>query len=128
MRKPFIEGDVCYPSDAIPSDMKIFAENLATSKIYMVPLTHINDASIFTDQSKYKIRVPDGSYYVYAMTQHMTHLVNYKACYSEFVTCGLNVKCESHAPIKVNVSAGETTSNVDPCDWYDRASRLRNNR
>jgi len=120
----FINGDACYPSDGIPSDMKIFAENLATNKTYMVPLTDINDASIFTGQTKYAIRVPGGSYYVYAMTMHMQHLVDYKAYYSEYVKCGQTVKCRSHVPIKVSVSANETMRNIDPCDWYDR-SRIR---
>lgn len=121
----FIEGDVCYPSDYIPADMKIYAENLTTAKTYMVPLTDINDPKIVTDKTRYKIRVPEGSYNVYAMTNHMKGKEDDRAYYSEFVTCGLNVKCTSHEPITVKVSASETTTKVDPCDWYDPYSRFK---
>jgi hypothetical protein len=71
------------------------------------------------------MRVPVGNYYVYAMTNLVKGREDYKAYYSEFVICGLNVNCESHEPIIVTVTAGETTSKIDPSDWYDPLSRLR---
>jgi len=60
------------------------------------------------------------------MTSHMKGREDYMSYYSEFVTCGLNVKCPSHEPIKVSVTAGKTTSKIDPDDWYNPQSRLRN--
>lgn len=107
----FIEGDACYPSDYIPANLKIYAENLTTAKIYMVPLTDINDPNIFTEMTKYRLRVPEGNYNVYAVTNHMNKS-DERAYYSEFVTCGLNVKCPSHESITVKVSAGKTTKRL----------------
>jgi len=43
---------------------------------------------------------------------------DYKAYYSEFVTCGLSVNCPSHKPIPVAVKTGETVNDIDPQDWY----------
>ena len=123
----FIEGSVAYPSeDGNPSDMKIYAENITTQKTYMVPLSTVNEPNTFTDETKYKIEVPAGTYYVYAMTSHMKGREDYMSYYSEFVTCGLNVKCPSHEPIKVSVTVGNTTSKIYPDDWYNPQSTLRN--
>ena len=105
----FIEGNVVYPSDGNPSDTKIYVENISTAKTYMVHLTKINDPSIFTDKKAYKIQVPVGSHYVYAMTSLVKGREDYKAFYSDFVTCGLNVQCESHEPIIVTVAAGKSS-------------------
>jgi len=114
-----IEGSVCYPSDSIPGDMRIYAVNLSTSRIYMTPLT---DKEF---PNKFWFGVPVGDYYVYAMTNSVKNLEGYKAYYSEFVTCGQTVNCKSHKPIRIQVVAGITTSNIRPCDWYDRANRSK---
>ena len=118
----FIEGTVAYPSDGNPTDLKIYAENISTSKTYMIPFSKINDPNTFTDETKYTIEVPVGTYYVYAMTGIMH---DYMSFYSEFVTCGLNVDCPSHDPIKVSVAEGKTTHKIDPNDWHNPISRLR---
>jgi len=114
-----IEGSVCYPSDSIPGGIKIYAVNLSTSKIYMTPLTDKDFPN------KFWFRVPAGDYYVYAMANHVKNLEGYKAYYSEFVTCGLTVNCKSHKPITVKVVANITTTNIRPCDWYERTSRFK---
>ncbi|MEK6744755.1 MAG: hypothetical protein AABZ15_14160 [Nitrospirota bacterium] len=109
-----IEGSVCYPSEDIPGGIKIYALNKSTSKIYMTPLTDKDFPN------KFWFRVPVGDYHVYAMTSHATSLEGYKAYYSEFIKCGQSAKCKSHKPITVKVVAGVITSNIRPCDWYDR--------
>ncbi len=43
---------------------------------------------------------------------------DYRAYYSDFVTCGLNVNCPSHQPIAVEALAGKTVT-ADPHDWYN---------
>ncbi len=123
----YIEGNVGYPSEGVPSDMKIYAENISTGKTYVTLLSDLNDPNTFTEETKYSIKVPVGSYYVYSMTSHVKGRENYRAYYSEAVTCGLKVKCQSHKPIKVSVKASRTTSNIDPLDWYDSQSQLRRN-
>jgi len=114
-----IEGSLSYPSDFIPSDMKVCAENVATNKEYCTE-THIKDSK-YTYGEGYKIEVPPGSYYVFAATQRIP---DYKAYYSEFVTCGLNVDCPSHKPIVVIVESGKTITFIDPHDWYKTPERL----
>lgn len=112
-RKGTIEGSLSYPSESIPEDMKVCAEDIVTTKQYCTD-TQIPDQK-YTYGEGYKIEVPASSYYVFATTKIMG---DYKAYYSEFVTCGLSVDCLSHQPIKVTVEAGQTTSNIDPQDWY----------
>jgi hypothetical protein len=121
----YIEGTTCYPADGMPSDMRIYAENTENNKIYMVQLSSINDANIFIDTMKYKMRLPEGSFYVYAKTNRKGSKQNYNAYYSDYVKCGLHVKCTSHEPIIIKIRANETISNVDPCDWYDTYNEYR---
>ena len=119
----YIAGNVCYPADGIPSDLKIYASNLNTNKIYMFQISTINDPAVFVSDKKYKMRVPEGDYYVYAMSSHVASKRNYKAYYSESVVCGLQANCTSHEPIAVTVQVEKTTNNIDPCDWYDLTQR-----
>ena len=121
----YVEGTTCYPADGIPSDMRIYAENTENNKIYMEQLSSINDANIFIDTMKYKMRLPEGNYYVYAKTSRKGSKQNYNAYYSDFVKCGLHAKCMSHEPIMIKVRANETISNIDPCDWYDPYNEYR---
>ena len=121
----FIEGHLVYPSDGVPSDMKIYAENISTGKTYVMPLSDLNDPNTFTDKTEYRIKVPVGNYYVYSMTNHVKGKEDYRAYYSEFVTCGLKANCTSHEPIKVSVRADKSANNIDPVDWYDSENRYR---
>ena len=116
----FIEGTLIYPSDGVPSDIKIYAENISTGLTYSTSLSALNNPNIFTDKTKYKLKVPAGSYYVYSMTNHVKGKEDYRAYYSEFVACGLKAQCPSHEPIKVSVKTDKVTSNIDPVDWYIR--------
>lgn len=108
----FIKGALGYPSEYIPA-MKVYAQNLNTGITYSVA-TSIN-------QLQYQLEVPAGSYYVYAMVVDAegTSFENYRAYYSEFVTCGMSVDCDSHDPLTVTVTAGESETNIDPIDWYN---------
>ena len=116
-----IEGSLSYPSDFIPPDMTIGAENLATKKIYS---THKHlKAKKYQYKVGYKLAVPPGDYHVYAYLPDpakwgAAYSQDYRAYYSEFVKCGQTVDCKSHAPIAVQVKSGETVSGIDPQDWY----------
>ena len=116
-----IEGSLSYPSEFIPDDMTICAENLSTRKIYCTN-KHIN-ARKYRYKEGYKLTVPPGAYHVYAQlpdpARHgADYSKDYRAYYSEFVKCGMSVKCKSHAPIVVKVKSGETVRGIDPQDWY----------
>ena len=108
-----ITGSVSYPSEVIPA-MQICAENTITTNKYCTDGL-LKDAQ-FTNSTGYRLDVPEGSYTVYAKLPNDS----YKAYYSEFVTCGLNVSCSSHEPITIVVTAGATTDKVDPQDWYNQ--------
>jgi hypothetical protein len=111
--KGIIEGTFSYPSEKIPDTLIPCAENTDTKDV-------ICSASYGeSGQSEtFLIIVPPGSYYVYAINTEDSE--NYKAYYTEFVTCGLEISCPSHDKIAVTVEAQQTVSGIKPHDWYDR--------
>lgn len=107
-----LTGTVSYPSEFIPDGLKVCAESSVSAQEYCT-------SNIYQDSSSqtgfaYELEVPEGGYYVYAIVPGDT----YKAYYSEFVTCGMEVGCPSHTPILVTVRAGEMVEDIDPGDWY----------
>jgi hypothetical protein len=116
-----IEGSLSYPSEFIPDDMTIGAENLATKKIYSTN-KHVH-AKKYQYKVGYKLAVPPGDYHVFAQLPDPARYGagyprDYRAYYSEFVKCGMSVECKSHAPVVVKVKSGKTVSGIDPMDWY----------
>ncbi len=116
-----IEGSLGYPSEFIPPDMVICAENLATKQLHSTN-KHLK-AKKYKYKEGYKLTVPPGDYHVFARLPDPAiygaeYPKDYRAYYSEFVKCGMTEKCTSHAPIVVRVKAGETVSGVDPMDWH----------
>jgi len=111
-----IEGSLSYPSEGIPEDMTVCAETTEGVQIACTD-THIKDPK-YTYGVGYKLEVPEGIYYVYAT---FPPSASGEAYFSEFVTCGLSVGCPSHEKIPVKVIAGQTTSDVDPGDWYNQS-------
>jgi hypothetical protein len=114
-----IEGSLAFPSEFIPSNMHICAED-TSSKSTSCTNTHISDPK-YTNNTGYQLEVPPGSYHVYAYFPNGEggYDKNYRAYYSVFVTCGMSVDCPSHDPITVTVSVGQTVSEIDPQDWYN---------
>lgn len=108
-----IEGSLGFPSEGIPADMEVCAESLPSGELTCT--TEKIRSPDYTYGQGYKLEVPEGSYYVYATTKARP---SYKAYYSEFVTCGLKVGCNSHEAVPIKVLAGEKTGKVDPQDWY----------
>lgn len=102
-----IEGEVNYPGEQIPNDLKVCAENVATGETICV--------LIKSTDKRYNIQVPPGSYYIYSETDE----IDIRAYYTEFVKCGLKISCPSHQKIKVEVKSGETIKNINPQDWYE---------
>lgn len=102
--KGVIKGKLSYPSEGIPP-MTVCADNLISREKICIETAY--------NQADYEVEVPTGKYYVYAIGRGMS------AYYSEFVTCGLNVKCESHAPIVVEINNNDVKQDIDPGDWYN---------
>jgi hypothetical protein len=109
----FIQGSLSFPSEVIPSNMLICAEEVSSGE-EVCTANHIAGEQ-FTYSVGYSIAVRPGTYEVYA---YLPEEPERRAYYNEFVVCGLSVECESHAVIPVQVEAGKTVTDVDPQDWY----------
>lgn len=104
-----ISGKLGYPSEGIPP-LRIVAFNILTGEYYW--------QNTILNQSYYSFEeMPVGNYYVLAY-KISNPSQTFFAAYSEFVTCGLQAGCPSHALIVVEVKPGMETTNVDPIDWY----------
>ena len=106
-RTGIITGALSYPSDFDFPRMIVCAETVDAKRI------HCTDKRVTQRRSRkvtYQLRVPAGSYYVFATIVNGEDPVadarGYKAYYSEFVKCGLSVDCPSHKPVEVTVRAG----------------------
>lgn len=117
--RAIFEGSLSYPSEGIPDDLGVCAEEVKT-KISFCTNEHLKDMK-YSSGFGYKLEVSSGEYYVYAITSSMR---NYKAYYSEFVTCGLKAECKSHEPILVEIKDGDYKNGIDPQDWYMPSSEV----
>jgi len=115
-----VTGQIMYPSDYIPADLNVCAENLGDGTV-VCTAKHLKGKQ---HRTIYRLDLPPGDYHVYAkLTDAASYGAgygpDYRAYYSEFVICGLLASCPSHAPIRVRVQAGKTVGSIDPADWYD---------
>jgi hypothetical protein len=102
-----IAGSLSYPSDYIPEDMQVCAEDTASKEVTC--------KGGFGGDS-YEMELPFGTYEVYARTDDYGG--GYRAYYNVAVICGLKIVCRDRDPIKVEVKGGNTVSGIDPVDWY----------
>lgn len=106
-----VTGALGFPSDYIPEDMLVCAEDIVTHADVACTSEQIPSAG----GASYNLEVPAGTYYIYAYT---SDLGGDSAYYTEAVECGLTIECTDHTPIEVVVGAGETVTGIDPIDWY----------
>lgn len=102
-----VAGSLCYPSSAIPP-LDVFLQNVNTNEIISIQ-TNMNQQEFEFDE------VLAGKYIAFAYPQSTAEL---GGGYTEFVPCGLSVECTDHSFIEFDVDAGETTSEIEICDWY----------
>ena len=102
----FVTGNLSYPSDYIPEDLKVCWRNLGTEE---------SECESPISDTTFRLRLKPGEYQVWARRDSET---DQRGFYSAAVKCGLSVDCLSHEPLPVTVTAGKTTSGIDPGDWY----------
>ena len=115
-----MEGSLGYPSEFIPEDMVICAENTATGQKHCTD-RHLKGKK-YTYSVGYRLTVPPGDYVVYAYLPNparhgATWPSNHRAYYTEFVKCGMTENWPSHKKIVVRVQPGQTVTGIDPQDW-----------
>ena len=106
----YISGNLGFPGEFIPPDLMVNAVNMQTNQV-----SSTTDKDKYDQSKKYILKVLAGKYQVYAATKEVP---NYKAYYTQYVRCGLQVGCTSHAVITITVAGGDTVKNIDPQDWY----------
>lgn len=106
-----ISGKLNYPGSSIPA-MHIVAFLYGTESYMMITTT--------PGQNTYEIDgLNPGTYWVIAYTVGGGGFPDaLPGGYSKAVPCGLSVSCTDHTLINVIVTAGITTTGVDPWDWY----------
>ena len=115
-----IEGTTNYPSDYIPVQI-VCAEPVDGGSEYCTE-TPAGDDELLTPS--WSIEVPAGEYYISARVKDPSEmgsdLGDYRAYYTQYVMCGLNVECTDHTKIPVTVTSGQATLGITPYDWYIR--------
>ncbi|MFA5874312.1 MAG: hypothetical protein WC832_10120 [Anaerolineales bacterium] len=103
-----ISGHLSYPSDFLPP-MRVVAFDAANYSIYLYVDT-------VQSQSDYTITgLPAGLYHVVSYRFDSDTLAG---GYTQSVPCGLAYGCNDHSFIDVTVTAGQTTTDINPGDWY----------
>ena len=100
-----VEGAICFPSEGIPP-MNVYLQEQAAQEPAIVPIAQ--------NQSSYSQEVPAGTYTAFAWMPDFS----LGGSYSQAVACGLSADCSDHSLLQFQVSAGQTTTDIDVCDWY----------
>jgi len=100
-----VTGQICYPSEFIPP-MTLYFENVGNNLVSQFDHSDGSDS--------YSVNLFPGTYVAYAYRQG----TNIGGSYSQAVLCGLSVNCTDHTLIEFDVLAGQTTMDIDICDYY----------
>jgi len=105
-----ITGTLSYPDDMIPP-LRIAAFEVATGKIrYM---------DTVAAQSTYTFKIPVGTYHIVAYSIGGDGFrAGVAGGYTRAIPCGLAIECADHTLMDVVVTAGATTSGIDPGDFF----------
>lgn len=120
LEKGTIEGSLGYPSEEVPG-MGVCAQSIDNNNLYC---THeIIENKKYTNGYRYQLELPFGEYYVFSYlltdkNKNIGYTDEYKAYYSRFVICGMDVNCKSHDPLIVSVDSSKIVESIDPLDWY----------
>jgi hypothetical protein len=106
-----ISGSLNYPADSLPA-MYVTAYQVGTQN-YQYVITNAGQGTYQIDN------LPAGIYHVVAYTVGGGGFpAGFAGGYTKAVPCGLSANCADHTLIDVTVTAGQTTANISPSDWY----------
>jgi hypothetical protein len=100
-----VTGQICYPSEFIPP-LTLYFEEVSTNLVSQFDHSDGSD--------NYSVNLFPGTYVAYAYRTG----TSIGGSYSEAVLCGLSVNCTDHTLIEFDVLPGQTTSDIDICDYY----------
>jgi hypothetical protein len=117
-----ITGSLSYPGEAIPP-LGVCA--VVTKGTDMYCTYKMLESDDYQYGYGYELSVPPDTYYVFAHTitegnEKIGYTDEYKAYYSQFVTCGLEYDCPSHKPIPIKIEPYQNVQGIDPADWYNQ--------
>ncbi len=106
-----ISGTLMYPASSIPA-LRVVAFEVGAAHYYYTETS--------PGQSTYTIEnIPPGTYHVVAYVLPGAGFpAGMAGGYSQAVPCGLQSMCNDHTLIDVTVTAGQTTTGVNPADFY----------
>ena len=105
-----ITGTLGYPAEGKPA-----------LRVVAFPLDGSTPSSVDAGahQATYSLDLPAGTYHVVAYSLGGAGFpTGLAGGYSQAVPCGLSVTCTDHSLITVTVTAGATTKDVNPNDYY----------
>lgn len=107
-----LTGKLAYPSEFLPPQ-RVVAFDVTDMAIYFS--TDVTSGGI------YEIELPPGTYLVVAYLidpSELGMMPGFSAGYSQAVLCGLDVECEDHSLVPVDVVGGDERVEINPIDWY----------
>lgn len=90
-----VSGRICYPSEHIPR-MTLYLQNMSKNKLFRFPIEE--------NQNYYEFQLEPGEYMAYAWTLNFDFAGGYTH--------------SDHRLKNFDVSAGQSVSGIDICDWY----------
>lgn len=115
--KGTIVGSLTYPSEGIPPSVTVYATNIKTNEEFSTG-EHLS-GSQYKYGVGYKIEVPAGDYYVYAVKAPGS---DQRAYYDNFAECGFanyDTCKDAEKKIVVSVQPDQNTKDILVGDWYN---------
>ncbi len=103
-----ISGTLSYPASTLPA-LRIAA--------FEVDNGQISYTDTAPGQNTYSLDLPVGKYHVVAYPIDAV-TPGLAGGFTQAVACGLTVACTDHTLVEVTVAANQTTTQVNPGDWY----------
>lgn len=115
-----IEGSLTYPSEGIPSGLKVCAKNTVSNAVTCTT-KHLNNKKYIYDKG-YRLTVKAGKYKVYAVNPSDGQPAYYNKYMKSLATTGewgeYPANCATLTPLVLNVVAGESYFDIAVGDWY----------